>query len=112
ERTADAGMFRPAVHGRLEEGAVDDQLAAAGEQVAQARLAVGPLERVGLLDRHPRHAPTLGGERVARAGQGLLLDEKLLARSLPRLRRDDRWRAHGALSLVVLRVFRVVPVHN
>ena len=52
----------------LEEGAVDDQLAAAVEQVEQARLAVGPVERVVLLHRQPRHPPALGGQRVAARG--------------------------------------------
>jgi hypothetical protein len=32
---------------------------------------------------HPRHPPTLGGQRVTGAGQLLLLHEQLLARSLP-----------------------------
>src|ERR1041385_2493429 len=95
ERAADAGMLRPAVHAGLEEGAVDDELVAAVEQVEQARPALGPVERVGLLHRHPRHPPPLGGERVTGAGVGLLLDEKLFARSLPLPRRHDRWRLHG-----------------
>src|SRR5437588_9080635 len=38
---ADAGMLGPAVHTWFEEGAVDDQLTAAVEQVEQARLAFG-----------------------------------------------------------------------
>ncbi len=82
-------MLRPAVHAGLEEGAVDDQLAAAVEQVDQARFALGPLERVGLLHRHPRHPPPFGGERVAGAGHGLLLHEHLLARGFPLLFRYD-----------------------
>src|SRR6201998_2354483 len=39
QRTANAGMLRPAVHAGLEEGPVDDQLAATLEQVKQARFA-------------------------------------------------------------------------
>src|SRR5579859_4235198 len=91
ERTANAGMLRPAVHAGLEEGAVDDQLPAAREQVGQARLALWSVERIGFLHSKPRHPPPLGGQRVFRPGQGLLLDEKLLARSLPFLRRYDLW---------------------
>ena len=82
-------MLRPAVHARLEEGAVDDQLTAALEQVEQARLALGPVERVRLLHRQPRHPPALGGQRVAGAGHGLLLHEQLLARGFPLLCRND-----------------------
>ena len=78
------------VHAGLEEGAVDDQLTAAVEQVEQARLALGPVELVLLLHGQPRHPPTLGGQRVTGAGQLLLLHEQLLARGLPLLRGDDR----------------------
>ena len=82
-------MLRPAVHAGLEEGAVDDQLTAAVEQVDQARFAVGPLECIRLLHGHPRHPPTLGGQRVTRAHHGLLLHEHLLARSRPLFCRND-----------------------
>ena len=102
---AAAGMFGPAEHPGLEEGAIDDQLPAALEQVEQANLALGPLEFVRLLDGHPRHPPAFGGQGVAGPHQGLFLHEHLLARSLPRLPRNDRWRVHGELSAlpVVLR---------
>ena len=83
---ADTSMLGPAVHARFEEGAVDDQLTASAEQVEQARLALGPVELVVLLHGHPRHPPTLSGQRVTGAGQLLLLHEQLLARSLPLLR--------------------------
>ena len=86
---AAAGLFGPAMHAGLEEGAVDDQLMAAVEQIKQARFALGPVERVRLLHRQPRHPPALGSQRVAGAGHGLLLDEKLLARGFPLLRRND-----------------------
>ena len=45
EGTANAGMLRPAVHTRLEEGAVDNELTAALEQVEQASFAPGPSNR-------------------------------------------------------------------
>jgi len=98
-------MFGPAEHPGFEEGAVDDQLTPAFEQVEQARRAHRPLERVCPLNRHPRHPPAFGGQRVVGPHLGLLLHEQLLARSLPRLRRNDRWRVHGELSAfpVVLR---------
>ena len=77
-RAAGAGVLGPAVHAGFEEGAVDDQLTAAVEQVEQARRALGPVELVLLLHGQPRHPPTLGGQRVTGAGQLLLLHEQLL----------------------------------
>ena len=83
---AGAGMIGPAVHAGFEEGAVDDQLTAALEQVEQARFALGSVELVLLLHGQPRHPPAFGGQRVTGAGQVLLLHEQLLPRSLPLLR--------------------------
>ena len=92
ERAADAGPLRVgAAAGRVrrdvrcEEGAVDDELTAAGEQVGEADGAVRPLEPVVLVDRRPRHPPALGGHRVAGPGELLLLDQELLAGGLPLL---------------------------
>ena len=76
-------MVGPAEHAGLEERAIDDQLAAALEQIEQTRLAVGPDELIGLVDRHPRHPTTLGGERVMGAHYRLLFHEELLTRSVP-----------------------------
>src|SRR5229473_386849 len=87
---AAAGVLGPAEHSGFEEGAIDDQLTAALEQIEQAYLALGSVELVLLLHRHPRHPSTLGGQRVTGAGQGLLLHEQLLALRLPLLRRHDR----------------------
>src|SRR5258708_6941437 len=94
---AAAGMLGPAEHPGFEEGAVDDQLPAALEQVEQAHLAVRPLEFIRLLDGHPWHPPAFGSPRVAGAGQGLFLHHHLLARRLPGLWRHDRRRAHDGL---------------
>ncbi len=85
QRAAAAGMVGPAEHAGFEECAVGDQLTAALEQVEQARFALGSIELVLLLHGQPRHPPTLGGQRVTRAGQVLLLHEQLLPRSLPLL---------------------------
>ena len=93
-RAAGAAALGPAVHAGLVEEAVDDQLTAPLEQVEQARRAVRALEAVVLLDGHPRHPAALGGQRVAGAGQLLLLDQQLLARGLPLLRRHDRRHVH------------------
>src|SRR6266566_4426338 len=95
---AAAGMVGPAEHAGFEEGAVDDQLAAALEQVEQARFALGPVELVLLLHGQPWHPPALGGQRVTGAGHVLLLHEQLLARSLPLLRRHDRGCLHCEMS--------------
>src|SRR5262249_17334472 len=101
---AAAGMLGPAKHPGLEESAIDDQLPAALEQVEQANLALWPLEFVRLLDGHPRHPPAFGGQRVTGAGQGLLLYEELLARSLPGIRRHDRRRVYFEMSFPVFLV--------
>src|SRR5215813_362250 len=108
---AAAGVLGPAEHPGLEEGAIDDQLPAALEQVEQANLAFGPVEFVRLLDGHPWHPPAFGGQGVAGPHQGLFLHEHLLARSLPFLRRHD-WRCVlSEVPLVVLHVSHFVPVH-
>src|ERR1043166_1806518 len=87
--TTAAGVLGPAEYPGLEEGAIEDQLTAAFEQVEQARSALGSIERILLLHRQPRHPPTHGGQRVTGAGQFLLLHEQLLAGSFPLLWRDD-----------------------
>ena len=97
-----AGMLGPAVYAGLEESAVDDELTAAGEQVEQARLALGSVERVLLFHGQPGHSPTRCGQRVTGAGQLLLFHEQLLARSLPLLRGHDRGCVHCEFHLSVL----------
>src|ERR1700688_677347 len=91
---AAAGMLGPAEYPGLEEGAIDDQLTPALEQIEQAYLALGSVELVLLVDSKPRHPPAFGGQRVTGMGQGLLLHEELLARSLPLLLRHDRGGVH------------------
>src|ERR1700730_1830741 len=93
---ADAAMLGPAVHARLEERAVHDQLTAAFEEVEQARFSVGAIELVLLLHGQPGHSPTLGGERVAGTRQLLLFHEQLLPRRLPLLQGNDWWRVHDS----------------
>src|SRR5271167_3595995 len=99
---AAAGVLGPAEHAGLEEGAIDDQLTAALEQIEQAYLALGSVELVLLLHRHPRHPSTLGGQRITGAGEGLLLYEELLARSLPLLLRHDRGGLHRDIPFRLL----------
>src|ERR1051325_2832348 len=112
ERAAAAGMIGPAVNSGLEEGAVNDQLTPALEQVEQARLALRSVERIGLLHSHPRHPPTLGGQRVTRARQLLLLHEELLARSFPLLRRHDRRSVHREMSFPLFHVLSPSSVRS
>src|SRR5215217_2948077 len=94
EGAAAASPLGPARHAGLVEEAVDDELAAPLEQVEQARRAVGALEGVFLLHRHPRHPAALGGERVAGAGELLLLHEHVLAGGFPFVRRNDPSHVH------------------
>ena len=96
-----AGVVGPADHSRFEEGAVDDQLPAAVEQVSQARLALRALELIGLLHREPRHPAAFRSQRVPGPGQLFLLHQQLLARRVPFLRRDDRGCLHGVVRLSV-----------
>src|SRR5262245_25793024 len=104
-------MFGPAVHAGLKEGAIDDQLPPAVEQVEQARLALGTVELVLLLHGQPRHPPTLGGQRITGTGQLLLLHEQSQARSLPFLRRHDRGCVHCEMPFPVLHGSLLVLVH-
>src|SRR6185437_16110970 len=105
EGTAHAGPLRVraalGIRGHLGsvEGAVDDQLAAPLEQASEAHPAGRALEPVLLVDRQPGHSPAFGRQRVAGAGQLLFLDEELLVRNAPILRRDDRWCLHSAVLL-------------
>jgi hypothetical protein len=109
ERATAARMFGPAVLAGLEEGTVDNQLTAAVEQVEQASLTLRPVELVRFLHGHPRHPPSLGGQRVTGAGQRLLLHEELLARSLPLLRRHNRRRVHWNQISISFRVVSFRP---
>src|ERR1700678_1545490 len=93
-------MLGPGEGPGLEEGAVDDQLAAALEQIEQAYLALGSVELVLLVDSQPRRPPAFGGQRIPGAGESLLLNQKLLVRSLPLLLRHDRGCVHFNFSFV------------
>src|SRR6478672_13700955 len=86
---ADARMFGPADHARFEEGAVDDQLPAAFEQIEQAHLTLGSVKFILLLHSQPRHSPTLGGQRISSVSQLFLLHEELLTCTFPLLRGHD-----------------------
>src|ERR1700722_1591506 len=92
--TAATPMFRPPEYPGLEEGAIDDQLRPAVEQIRQAYLALGSVDLVLLVHRQPGHPPARSSHGVPSTGQLLLLDQQLLARSLPLLRQHDRGRLH------------------
>src|SRR5439155_9942814 len=79
---------------------VEEQLPAPFEEIEQRGLALRPVEDVLLLDVHPWQRAALDGERVPRARCVLLLDEQRVPRRLPFLRRDDRWKVHGAPLIV------------
>src|SRR5262249_50919586 len=86
-------------------------LPAALEQIEQANLALGPVELVILLDRHPRHPSTLGGQRITGTGKGLLLYEHLLPRILPILLRHDPRCLHRDISFLLLLVALFARCH-
>src|SRR5690242_8161417 len=111
EGTPAAGVLGPAEYTGLEEGTVDDQLTAALEQVEQAYPAPGSVELILLVHSQPWHPPSFGGQRVTRAGEGLFLDQQLLARSLPLLLRHDRWRLHRETPFAAFLVSLVISCH-
>src|SRR6266511_4715359 len=75
----------------------DHELPPAVEELEQRPLPLGPVEHVILLDAHHREATSLGIEGVALSGEALLLDEQLLAGSLPVVTRDDLRKGHVTL---------------
>jgi hypothetical protein len=79
---------------RAEHEVADDELAAPVEQVEQGGLAFGALEDVLLLDLDHGELAALGDERVAAAGELLLLGEELLAVAEPFVPGYDVWKAH------------------
>ena len=104
QRAAGAAALRPAADAGLEEEPVDDQLAAALEEVEQRHRPVRALERVRLVHRRPRHPPALGRQRVAGAGLRLLLDQQRPARGLPLIGGHPRGRGHVEIGHRVLLV--------
>ena len=89
-RAAGAAALRVDVDIRIHEEPVQDELAAAVEEVEQRRvLAAGRGEAIVLLHADHRHAAALGSKGVTRAGVRLLLLEKRRARGAPLLRGDD-----------------------
>jgi len=72
ERAADAALFPV----RAEHEVVDDQLAASVEQIGECFCALRRVERIGLVDLHPRQFAAFAREFVARAHVGFLLGEE------------------------------------
>src|ERR1700674_5442591 len=86
---AAAGVLGPAEHPGLEEGAIDDQLTAALEQIEQAYLALGSVELVLLVHSQPRHPPAFGcqrvtGARCSRSARSWSLDQFGVELTMPR----------------------------
>ena len=82
---------------------LDDQLAAAGEEIGQGFAAVGPLEEVVLLDLDPGQLAALAGDFVLGAQMRLLLLEQGAAGGDPFLAGDDLVRLHDDSSTRVVR---------
>src|ERR1700722_10325008 len=111
EGAASAGVIRPAEHPGLEEGAIDDQLRAALEQINEAYLTVRSVERVIRVDSYPRHAAAFGGQCIARTREGFLFHKELLARGLPLLLRYDRGSLHREIPFSVFFAFLYTRGH-
>src|ERR1700722_11997987 len=74
---------------------LNDQLAAAGEQVAEGFPSVWPIENVRLLRSHPRQLASLTGKFIAGPGLFFLLDQKRLAGAQPFFARNDEVCLHN-----------------
>src|SRR4051812_21646252 len=94
-------MLGPAKNTRLKEGAIQNQLAAALEKIEQGYFAFGSVELVLSVYRQPGHAPAFRSQRVAAAGEGLLLHQELLVCSLPLLLRHYPGYIHHAFVVVL-----------
>jgi hypothetical protein len=68
---------------RPEHEVIDDQLAAAVEEVGESLLALRPVEVIGLVDLDPGQLAPLGAQAVAQAREFLLLAQELLACGKP-----------------------------
>src|SRR6266536_5373237 len=82
----------------IEHEVIDDQLAAAVEELGQCLLAFGSVEDILLLDRLPGQRLPLSGQLVTRASELLLLREQLLARRKPVVVADDAHMPSGPRS--------------
>ena len=107
-----AARFWIALHARIEEEAVDDELPAPLEEVEQGHGAARTLEAVLLLHGHPRHPAPRCGQRVAGAGQLLLLDQQFLTGCLPCLRRNDLRHLHCEFPPSGTRRLLLVHLHG
>src|SRR5215217_764442 len=93
--------FGLAVHTRIEECAVDDQLTSPAEQIQEAHLPFRPLDGVLPVHDDPGHSPTLRSKRVMRAGHLLFFHEQSLPLMLPLLRRHNPRCCHRSIYLSI-----------
>src|SRR5882672_10546123 len=89
KRAAGAAGRRPAVDTGSEHEMVEEELAAAIEQIGKTRLAVRALEHIGFVDPRHRLSATFGGQGVAGTGGCLFLCQQLVVGRLPFGRRHD-----------------------
>ncbi len=80
---ADASGIGPAADGRGEHEVVEDELAAAFEEIEEGCFAVGAVEGVLFFDAGHGEAAAFGGEDVAGVGGGFFFDEEGIARRAP-----------------------------
>src|SRR6266480_8130051 len=82
----------------IEHEVIDEQLAAAVEQLRQRLLTARAFEDVVLLDRLPRQSLPLPGQLVTRVRELLLLNEQLLTCLEPFIVADDAHMPSGPRS--------------
>src|SRR5712692_9586016 len=90
---------------RTEHEVIDDQLAAALEEIGQSLLAAGDVEDIVLLHSDPRQLPALPAQLVTQPRELFLLDEMLLVRCEPFVARDYGVGFHRLVSLVQATAF-------
>src|SRR5438105_1719684 len=94
ERAADAALLPAGTEHEM----LDDQLAAAVEQVGERLLALRTIEHIGLFDLDPWQVAPLRAQLVAQTGEFLFLGQMRLARGQPLLSRDNPMVHHRSIS--------------
>src|SRR5262249_36358285 len=95
ERASDALCGLAGPHHEM----LDEELAAAVEQIGERHLSVRPIENVLLLHLDPREVAAFAGQAIAEPRELLLLGQKCGPPGEPFVSSHDSVRLHGSVSL-------------